>query len=111
MLVELDEQRGQPTADEGLRLISNLVADDFKAEKRRMSPSASVEVTFLDVSPEFSLPLFKLSQEPRRGRCGSLSNRGTQSRQRGSRVWTTGMMTIVSTRMSALHGMRIASTR
>jgi uncharacterized OB-fold protein len=68
VLVELDEQRGQPTADEGLRLISNLVTDDFTAEKEEnVAIGKRVEVTFLDVSPEFSLPLFKLSQEPPQG--------------------------------------------
>ena len=68
VLVELDEQRGQPTADEGLRLISNLVADDFTAEKEEnVAIGKRVEVTFLDVSPELSLPLFKLSQEPPQG--------------------------------------------
>ncbi|MBI3637568.1 MAG: OB-fold domain-containing protein, partial [Candidatus Rokubacteria bacterium] len=29
VLVELDEQRGKPTADEGLRMIANLVKPDF----------------------------------------------------------------------------------
>ena len=68
VLVELDEQRGQPTADEGLRLISNLVTDDFTAEKEEhVAIGKRVEVTFLDVSPELSLPLFKLSQEPPQG--------------------------------------------
>jgi uncharacterized protein len=68
VLVELDEQRGQPTADEGLRLISNLVTDDFTAEKEEyVAIGKRVEVTFLDVSPELSLPLFKLSQEPPSG--------------------------------------------
>ncbi len=68
VLVELDEQRGRPSADEGLRLISNLVTDDFKAEKEEnVGIGKRVEVTFLDVSPELSLPLFKLSQEPPQG--------------------------------------------
>jgi len=68
VLVELDEQRGQPTADEGLRLISNLVTDDFRAEQEEnVAIGKRVEVTFLDVSPELSLPLFKLSQEPPQG--------------------------------------------
>jgi hypothetical protein len=55
VLVELDEQRGQPTADEGLRLISNLVADDFTAEKEEnVAIGKRVEVTFLDVSPNWA---------------------------------------------------------
>ena len=32
VLVELDEQRGQPTPDEALRVIANLVKPDFTAE-------------------------------------------------------------------------------
>jgi hypothetical protein len=68
VLVELDEQRGQPTVDEGLRLISNLVGEDFKPEKEEnVGIGKRVEVAFLDVSSELSLPLFKLSQEPPQG--------------------------------------------
>ena len=73
VLVELDEQRGQPTADEGLRLIANLVSDDFKPEKEEnVAIGKRVEVIFLDVSPELSLPLFKLSQQPPQGRVWQL---------------------------------------
>src|SRR5205809_6642774 len=32
VLVELDEQRGQPTADEALRIVTNLVTPDFTPE-------------------------------------------------------------------------------
>jgi uncharacterized OB-fold protein len=68
VLVELDEQRGQPTADEGLRLIANLVSDDGRPEKEEnVAIGKRVEVTFLDLSPQLSLPLFKLSQEPPQG--------------------------------------------
>src|ERR671919_1008823 len=69
VLVELDEQRGQPSADEGLRLISNLVTEDLMPEKEEnVAIGKRVEITFLDVSPELSLPLFKLSQESPHGR-------------------------------------------
>lgn len=69
VLVELDEQRGQPTPDEGLRLIANLVTDAFKAEKEEnVAIGKRVEVVFLDLSPELSLPQFKLSPEPPQGR-------------------------------------------
>jgi hypothetical protein len=45
-------------------LISNLVTGEFKAEQEEnVGIGKRVEVTFLDVSPELSLPLFKLSQE------------------------------------------------
>jgi hypothetical protein len=51
-----------------LRLISNLVSDDFTPEKEEnVAIGKRVEVTFLDVSPELSLPLFKLSQESPQG--------------------------------------------
>jgi uncharacterized OB-fold protein len=73
VLVELDEQRGKPTADEGLRLITNLASDDFKPEKEEnVAIGKRVEVIFLDVSPDLSLPLFKLSQEPPQGRVWQL---------------------------------------
>ena len=69
VLVELDEQRGQPTPDEGLRLIANLVADDFRAEQEEnVAIGKRVEVVFLDLSPDLSLPQFKLSSEPPQGR-------------------------------------------
>ena len=74
VLVELDEQRGQPTADEGLRLITNLVTDELKAEKEEnVAIGSRVEVIFLDISPEVSLPLFKLSNEPPQGRVWQFS--------------------------------------
>jgi uncharacterized OB-fold protein len=74
VLVELDEQRGQPTADEGLRLITNLVTDELKAEKEEnVAIGKRVEVVFLDLSPEISLPLFKLSHEPPQGRVWQFS--------------------------------------
>ena len=69
VLVELDEQRGQPTPEEGLRLIANLVTDDFKPEKEEnVAIGKRVEVVFMDISPALSLPQFKLSQEPPQGR-------------------------------------------
>ena len=39
VLVELDEQRGRPTADEALRVIANLVTPDFRPE-----PEANVAI-------------------------------------------------------------------
>ena len=69
VLVELDEQRGQPTPDEGLRLIANLVTDDFQPEKEeQVAIGKRVEVVFLEISPALSLPQFKLSHEPPQGR-------------------------------------------
>jgi len=40
VLIELDEQRGQPTPDEALRVIANLVKADFTPRPRRTSRSA-----------------------------------------------------------------------
>jgi len=69
VLVELDEQRGQPTPDEGLRLIANLVTDDFRPEQEEnVAIGKRVEVVFMDISPVCSLPQFKLSREPPQGR-------------------------------------------
>ena len=41
VLVELDEQRGKPTADEALRMIGNLVTQTARRRRRARSPSAS----------------------------------------------------------------------
>lgn len=69
VLVELDEQRAQPTPDEGLRLIANLVTDAFGPEKEaNVAIGKRVEVVFMDISPALSLPQFKLSHEPPQGR-------------------------------------------
>jgi hypothetical protein len=49
------------------------VSDDFKPEKEEnVAIGKRVEVIFLDVSPELSLPLFKLSQQPPQGRVWQL---------------------------------------
>ncbi len=69
VLVELDEQRGKPTPEEGLRLITNLVTDDLRPEKEEnVAIGKRVEVVFMDISPACCLPQFKLSQEPPEGR-------------------------------------------
>jgi len=69
VLVELDEQRGQPTPDEGLRLIANLVTDELQPEKEeQVAIGKRVEVVFVEISPALTLPQFKLSHEPPQGR-------------------------------------------
>lgn len=69
VLIELDEQRGQPTPEEGLRLIANLVTDAFEPEKEEnVAIGKRVDVVFLDISSALSLPQFKLSHEPPQGR-------------------------------------------
>jgi uncharacterized OB-fold protein len=63
VLVELDEQRGQPTPDEGLRIIMNLVDENGGAEKQEnVAIGKRVEVTFIDLD-DFSLPQWKLAAE------------------------------------------------
>lgn len=69
VLVELDEQRGQPTPDEGLRMIANLVRPDFTPERdENVAIGTRVRVVFQDLSPEIALPQFTLSDEPPEGR-------------------------------------------
>jgi uncharacterized OB-fold protein len=69
VLVELDEQRGAPTADDGLRLVANLLTPDGRPEaEAQVAIGARVEVQFQAVSPELSLPQFRLSGEPPAGR-------------------------------------------
>lgn len=69
VVVELDEQQGRPTADDGLRLVGNLVTADFRPEaEERVAIGARVEVCFQPIAPDFRLPQFRLSGEPPRGR-------------------------------------------
>ncbi len=68
VVVELDEQRGVPTEHEGLRLVANLVDDQFNPEaEANVAIGKRVEVVFQDLSDDFSLPQFKLSDEPPAG--------------------------------------------
>jgi uncharacterized OB-fold protein len=69
VLVELDEQRGTPTPDEALRIIANLVKDDFSPEaEANVAIGARVKVVFQDLADHFALPQFALSGEPPAGR-------------------------------------------
>ena len=69
VLVELDEQRGQPTPDEALRIIGNLVKPDGGAEEeKKVAIGARVRVTFDDLAPHLALPQFMLTDEPPDGR-------------------------------------------
>jgi uncharacterized OB-fold protein len=65
VVVELDEQRGVPTPDEGLRLVANLLAADGAAPEAeaRVAIGARVEVVFQPIAPDFVLPQFRLSGE------------------------------------------------
>jgi uncharacterized OB-fold protein len=65
VLVELDEQRGQPTPDEGLRLIANLVnADGGLEDPAKAAIGERVRVVFQDLADHLALPQFTLSDEP-----------------------------------------------
>ena len=69
VLVELDEQRGTPTADEGLRIIGNLVRHDFSPEAEdKVAIGKRVQVVFQDLAEHMALPQFILSGEPDQGR-------------------------------------------
>jgi uncharacterized OB-fold protein len=69
VLVELDEQRGQPTPDEALRVIANLVKPDFTAEaEANVQIGRRVRVVFQDLAEHMALPQFTLTDEPPAGR-------------------------------------------
>ena len=69
VLVELDEQRGAPTPDEGLRLIANLVKGDLTFEDvTKAAIGKRVRVVFQDLAEHMALPQFTLSGEPDQGR-------------------------------------------
>ena len=69
VVVELDEQRGRPTADEALRLVTNLVTPDYTPEREeRVAIGKRVRALFQELAPGFALPQFTLSDEPPVGR-------------------------------------------
>jgi uncharacterized OB-fold protein len=69
VLVELDEQRGKPTADEALRIIGNLVTAEFRPEpEANVAIGKRVKAVFNDLSNDFALPQFTLTDEPSVGR-------------------------------------------
>jgi uncharacterized OB-fold protein len=70
-LVELDEQRGQPTPDEGLRIIANLVRADGRPEaEEQVAIGKRAQVTFHDLSADIALPQFTLIDEARQSASG-----------------------------------------
>jgi hypothetical protein len=68
--VELDEQRGQPTPDEALRIIGNLVKPDGVTfeEDKQVAIGKRVRVVFQDLAEHMALVQFTLSDEPPPGR-------------------------------------------
>jgi uncharacterized OB-fold protein len=68
VLVELDEQSGEPTPDDGLRITTNLLNDNMEPEaEENVAIGKRVEVAFLDTDDGLSLPQFKLSNEAPQG--------------------------------------------
>jgi uncharacterized OB-fold protein len=64
VVVELDEQRGEPTHDDGVRLVTNLVTPDFQPEvEERVAIGARVEVCFQRIGPDQVLPQFRRTGE------------------------------------------------
>jgi uncharacterized OB-fold protein len=69
VLVELDEQRGQPTPEEGLRVIANLIRGDGRPEgEEQVAIGKRVRVTFHDLSDAIALPQFILAEDAPVGR-------------------------------------------
>lgn len=74
VLVELDEQRGVPTEDEALRLITNLVTPDYRPEaEENVAIGRRVQAVFQPLDDDLALPQFALSSEPPQGRVWRLT--------------------------------------
>ena len=68
VLVELDEQRGYPDPNDGLRITANLVDEKMEPEKEEnVAIGKRVEVAFLDGEDGFTLPQFRLIDEAPQG--------------------------------------------
>ena len=68
VLVELDEQRGEPDPGDGLRIITNLVDDSMNPEQEEnVAIGSRVEVVFMEGEEGFTIPQFKLSGEAPQG--------------------------------------------
>ena len=68
VLVELDDQTGKPSPEDGVRIIANLLDDDLAPEKEEnVAIGKRVEVVFVDLENGFTVPQFKLSGEAPRG--------------------------------------------
>lgn len=72
VLVELDEQRGVPEPDTGLRMIANLVTPDFRPEpQENVGIGKRVRVIFQPLDDGVALPQFTLTDEAPEGRVWS----------------------------------------
>ena len=68
VLVELDEQRGRPTPDDGLRFTANLVDADLNPEREEnVAIGKRVQVAFVDLDNGLTVPQFRLSGEAPQG--------------------------------------------
>ncbi len=68
VLVELDEQSGDPNPENGLRITANLLNGDMQPEApENVGIGKRVEVVFQDTEDGLSLPQFRLSDEPPKG--------------------------------------------
>ena len=68
VLVELDEQRGQPEPGDGLRITANLVTSDMDAEdEENVAIGKRVRVVFMDMEDGLTLPQFTLTDEAPEG--------------------------------------------
>jgi uncharacterized protein len=66
LLVELDTQRGQPTADEGIRVLGNLVQPDgtlaSPAEVARVGIGTRVKMAFTRLGDNMALPQWTIDE-------------------------------------------------
>ncbi len=68
VLVELDEQSGEPNPGNGLRITANLLNENMEPEDpENVGIGKRVEAVFLDTEEGFSVPQFKLSDEAPQG--------------------------------------------
>ena len=66
LLVDLDTQKGQPTADEALRVVGNLCTPDGQLapadQVSRVGIGTRVRMVFADVAPGLSLPQWTIDE-------------------------------------------------
>lgn len=67
LLVDLDTQKGKPSAQEALRVVGNLVTPDGKLAPpelvRRIGIGSRVRMVFTDIAPDLALPQWTLDEE------------------------------------------------
>jgi uncharacterized protein len=67
LLVDLDMQKGRPTAEEALRVVGNLATPDGKLAPpelvRRVGVGTRVKLVFTDVAPGLALPQWAIDEE------------------------------------------------